>query len=505
MDISQSDINMAFDRFNSKPRNLLEAVEANRLKNQQEQARQLALRKEQNQVNFDEQNNPLKLAKSQFDNMSQQDKIVEQDLLQGSIELQPFLDAKDSQSVMQLLQVRRNKLAQAGLRTDEIDGAIQLAQQGNFDALKQLTGGQIKAGKLLGLLEGDKGFTAAPLQVSNAIQEALDAGDLPRANAIALSAKIFDKGQEYKDTNGTIGNIVGYVPSVQDKSFATGYGTQSGKDTAYAGQGMTNFENKTDYQNTGKINTSKAINDDEQATKSYYDNLRIENLNNGRLTLQERQAEDTRLQKERDAELAIIQSDYTNNAEIDKQNKININKNTAELQQKDALKIQELTQNLPIAENVTAQVILGIDDTINKLEQAKSKVGSNTAGWEGLLKIMPVSDYNDLKAQLKTLNSRFGLDSLIKLKSQGGTLGQIAVKEFEALQDSVSNLTQSQRPEQLRQNMDDAIRQLRVAQDSIERAFQAEYGRVLGQPQEQGQQPQTQPQQSNQIEFLGFE
>ena len=223
------------------------------------------------------------------------------------------------------------------------------------------------------------------------------------------------------------------------------------------------------------------------------------------MTLQERQAEDTRLQKERDAELAIIQSDYTNNAEIDKQNKININKNTAELQQKDALKIQELTQNLPIAENVTAQVILGIDDTINKLEQAKSKVGSNTAGWEGLLKIMPVSDYNDLKAQLKTLNSRFGLDSLIKLKSQGGTLGQIAVKEFEALQDSVSNLTQSQRPEQLRQNMDDAIRQLRVAQDSIERAFQAEYGRVLGQPQEQGQQPQTQPQQSNQIEFLGFE
>jgi len=100
--------------------------------------------------------------------------------------------------------------------------------------------------------------------------------------------------------------------------------------------------------------------------------------------------------------------------------------------------------------------------------------------------------------QLKTLNSRFGLDSLLKLKSQGGTLGQVAVKEFEALQDSISNLTQAQRPEQLKQNMDDAIRQLRVAQDSIERAFQAEYGRVLGQSQGQGQQPQTQ--QSNQTQ-----
>jgi len=181
---------------------------------------------------------------------------------------------------------------------------------------------------------------------------------------------------------------------------------------------------------------------------------------------------------------------------LNKQNKTG--KNTAELNQIDAKKIQQLTQDLPIAENVTAQSISGIDDTISKLEQAKSKVGSNTAGWEGLLKIMPVSDYNDLKVQLKTLNSRFGLDSLLKLKSQGGTLGQVAVKEFEALQDSISNLTQAQRPEQLKQNMDDAIRQLRVAQDSIERAFQAEYGRVLGQSQGQGQQPQTQ--QSNQTQ-----
>ena len=156
MDISQSDINTAFDRFNSKPRSLLEAVEQNRLKNQQNQQNEMALRKQQQDVNFNEQANPLKLAKAQFDNMSEQDKFVEQELLQGSIELQPFLDAKDSQSVMQSLQMRRNKLAQNGLRTDEIDNAIQLAQQGDFDTLKQLTGSQIRAGKALGLLENQE-------------------------------------------------------------------------------------------------------------------------------------------------------------------------------------------------------------------------------------------------------------------------------------------------------------------------------------------------------------
>ncbi len=103
------------------------------------------------------------------------------------------------------------------------------------------------------------GGSPAPLQVSNAIRKALDAGDLPTANAIALSAKIFDKGQEFKDANGTIGNIEGYVPSVQDKAFSTGYGTQSGKDNAFAGQGMKNEQAKQDIENKGKIDTELKV------------------------------------------------------------------------------------------------------------------------------------------------------------------------------------------------------------------------------------------------------
>jgi hypothetical protein len=369
-----------FKQFNQQPRNLLEAVEANRLKNQQEQARQLALRQQQNQTSFEEQSNPLKLVKLQFDNMSEQDKFVETELLQGSIELQPFLDAKDSQSVMQSLQMRRNKLAQAGLRTDEIDGAIQLAQQGNFDALKQLTQSQIKAGRMIGLLPNQErgGGTGV-------IMDRLMAQDPTLTEYDALL-------------------------------IVQGLGRQGLKPTGDGG-----------VSEIGNYGNEKA---------NIASNVAGATAN---------------------AVLPAKQQEQV--MRVDAEQQITTGKNQAELQQKDALKLQDLKQSLPIAENATAQAILSIDDTISKLENAKTKVGYNTAGFEGLLKIMPISDYNDLKVQLKTLNARMGLDSLISLKNKGSTLGQVAVKEFEALQDSISNLTQSQRPEQLKQNLDDAIRQ----------------------------------------------
>jgi hypothetical protein len=424
------DYTAIFNKFNEQPRNLLEAVEANRLKNQQNQQNEMALRKQKQSVDFDEQNNPLKLAKAQFDNMSEQDKFVEQELLQGSIELQPFLDAKDSQSVMQSLQMRRNKLAQNGLRTDEIDNAIQLAQQGDFDTLKQLTGSQIQGAKALGLFQDNSQNLPAVLQVTDRLAQARQ--DLKSSDSQVVS-----------NAKNTINDII-RIAKVEKLPVGV---TQNPDGSVENIGGLTDtITEQEDAKQKAKIPTARAI----------------------------------------------------ANIDVDKANQINRNTNTAELNQKDALKIQELKQSLPIAENVTVNAIMGIDDTIGKLEKAKSMVGANTAGWEGLLSIMPVSDYNDLKVQLQTIKSRFGLDSLLKLKNSGGTLGQIAVKEFEALQDSISNITQAQRPEQLKQNMDDAIQQMKRTQDSIERAYVAEYGRVLGQPQETQTQTTQQPQQSNQ-------
>ena len=337
------DYTAIFNKFNEQPRNLLEAVEANRLKNQQEQARQLALRQTQQSVDFNEQANPLKLAKAQFDNMSEKDKFVEQELLQGSIELQPFLDAKDSQSVMQSLQMRRNKLAQSGLRTDEIDSAIHLAQNGQFDTLKQLTTSQIQAGRMIGLLDDNRQNLPAGIQYADALAQARASGDKQRVRDILTMTKAerLPAGVTYNQ-DGTVSNIGGLEDALGSQAFTTSYNKEDAKNIAYSGQGQTNEQNKVDYANTGKVNTSKAINDDLQATKSYYDDLRIKNENNGRLTLQERQAEDKRLQKERDAELARIQIDYSNKAEIEKQKQIDRNKSLPPAVQKQIKETQDI-------------------------------------------------------------------------------------------------------------------------------------------------------------------
>lgn len=262
-----------FDKFNQQPRNLLEAVEANRLKNQQEQERQQTLRQTQQSIDFDEQNNPLKLAKSQFDNMNEQDKFVEQELLQGSIELQPLLDAKNSQGVMQSLQMRRNKLAQAGLRTDEIDNAIQLAQQGDFDTLKQLTTSQIQAGRAIGLLNDNTQNLPAGIQYHQKLEEGrqmMGSSD-PQVreqgknivNDIRQVLKIekLPTGTTFDNQTDTISNIGGVEDAIGAQAYSTSYNKEDAKNVAYNGQGQINEQNKVDYTNKSEIEKQKQISD----------------------------------------------------------------------------------------------------------------------------------------------------------------------------------------------------------------------------------------------------
>lgn len=366
-----------FDKFNQQPRNLLEAVEANRLKNQQEQERQQTLRQTQQSIDFDEQNNPLKLAKSQFDNMNEQDKFVEQELLQGSIELQPLLDAKNSQGVMQSLQMRRNKLAQAGLRTDEIDNAIQLAQQGDFDTLKQLTTSQIQAGRAIGLLNDNTQNLPAGIQYHQKLEEGrqmMGSSD-PQVreqgknivNDIRQVLKIekLPTGTTFDNQTDTISNIGGVEDAIGAQAYSTSYNKEDAKNVAYSGQGQINERNKVDYENKGKVNTSKAINDDIQAIKSYYDDLKIKNINNGRLTLQERQAEDARLQKERDAELQKIQTDYANKSEIEKQKQISDITTQNKISEKERIEQDKIIVN---AQAVYPKIEQQAEETLNLID-----------------------------------------------------------------------------------------------------------------------------------------
>lgn len=75
-------------------------------------------------------------------------------------------------------------------------------------------------------LKGSSGMnTPAALQLANAYEEAVKAGDMVRANNIAQFAKTLPKGMGY-GSDGSIGNMQGVIPSMSEQSFAT----QSGKD-----------------------------------------------------------------------------------------------------------------------------------------------------------------------------------------------------------------------------------------------------------------------------------
>jgi hypothetical protein len=75
------------------------------------------------------------------------------------------------------------------------------------------------------------------------------------------------------------------------------------------------------------------------------------------------------------------------------------------------------------------------------------------AGFGSITKMIPGTPAADLASTLLTIQSDAAFSALLAMKEKGGTLGQIAVKELEALQNSRSNLQQSQTPEQLVKNL----------------------------------------------------
>ena len=79
----------------------------------------------------------------------------------------------------------------------------------------------------------------------------------------------------------------------------------------------------------------------------------------------------------------------------------------------------------------------------------------NTA-WGSLLKIVPGSSAKDLAAQIQTIKGNIGFDRLQRMRAEsptGGALGQVAIQELDALQNSLANLDQSQSTEQFKDNM----------------------------------------------------
>jgi hypothetical protein len=97
------------------------------------------------------------------------------------------------------------------------------------------------------------------------------------------------------------------------------------------------------------------------------------------------------------------------------------------------------------------------DRIINTIDQALPLVGYNTAGAAGALNI-PGTEGRDLETALTTIKANLGFDRLQQMRDAsktGGALGQVAVKELEALQATVASLDRGQSPAKLKENLAD--------------------------------------------------
>jgi len=97
------------------------------------------------------------------------------------------------------------------------------------------------------------------------------------------------------------------------------------------------------------------------------------------------------------------------------------------------------------------------DRIINTVDEAIPLVGITTAGVAGALNI-PGTDGRNLEEALKTIKANLGFDRLQQMRDAsktGGALGQVAVKELEALQASIASLDRGQSPAVLKRNLED--------------------------------------------------
>lgn len=97
------------------------------------------------------------------------------------------------------------------------------------------------------------------------------------------------------------------------------------------------------------------------------------------------------------------------------------------------------------------------DRVVATVNQAIPLVGYTTSGVAGALNI-PGTEGRDLETALTTIKANLGFDRLQQMRDAsktGGALGQVAVKELEALQATVASLDRGQSPDKLRENLKD--------------------------------------------------
>lgn len=120
-----------------------------------------------------------------------------------------------------------------------------------------------------------------------------------------------------------------------------------------------------------------------------------------------------------------------------------------------------------VAQKTKAKNVLSV------IDKAKSQANSWTAGLLGkTLSSVSGTPAYDLRANLDTILANLGFDQLQELRINsptGGALGNVSVTELNALQSAFRNLSNSQTPQQLIENLDAVYLHYQRAIDAIEK------------------------------------
>lgn len=103
-----------------------------------------------------------------------------------------------------------------------------------------------------------------------------------------------------------------------------------------------------------------------------------------------------------------------------------------------------------------ASALAAVMPVMDTIEKAIPLVGWNTAGWGSFMQYLPGTDAKDLARYIDTIKANLGFQQLQAMRQAsptGGALGQVAVKELEALQSTIASLDPSQKKETLAANL----------------------------------------------------
>jgi len=145
---------------------------------------------------------------------------------------------------------------------------------------------------------------------------------------------------------------------------------------------------------------------------------------------------------------------------------------------------EKIEKQLASAEGVVqgTQVVLG------KIDEALGLIGKNTTGIGSYLSVVPGTESRSLSSALATIKARLGFDQLQQMRQAsptGGALGQVAVKELEALQAALASLDQGLDSKTLSSN----LKQIKSSYENWRNAALKKTDKTVAKPEVSNQQP----------------